>query len=175
MQEYARELISLVDAMSRICSIERANAKRSGVLGRLKTLLRLPWRSNRSSQRFTRGRRAKSIGKRFCMSYSRISSSLRSVDRPLMFTMRCCHSSRLLHGAQAAQGRLVPESHTACAEHHPDSCPRELDVHRPGETVIVGARSSDEAAGHEVRHQGRYGYCDPGIPCLLREHPPGVR
>ncbi|TFK90654.1 hypothetical protein K466DRAFT_484360 [Polyporus arcularius HHB13444] len=65
MQEYARELISLVDAMSRICSIERANAARSGVWGRLKTLLHLPWKLNRSSQRSTRGRRATSIRKRF--------------------------------------------------------------------------------------------------------------
>ncbi|TBU24665.1 Fusaric acid resistance protein-like-domain-containing protein [Dichomitus squalens] len=36
LQEYARELISLVDAMSRICSIERASAARGGVWRRIK-------------------------------------------------------------------------------------------------------------------------------------------
>ncbi|RPD58687.1 hypothetical protein L227DRAFT_504933 [Lentinus tigrinus ALCF2SS1-6] len=65
MQEYARELISLVDAMGRLCSIEHANAARGGLWGRLKTLLRFPWRSKRSQQRFARGSRATSIRKRF--------------------------------------------------------------------------------------------------------------
>ncbi|KAI0743674.1 Fusaric acid resistance protein-like-domain-containing protein [Daedaleopsis nitida] len=65
MQEYARELISLVDAMSRICSIERANAARGGLIGALKSMLRLPWRSERTRERFTRGKRSKSIRKRF--------------------------------------------------------------------------------------------------------------
>ncbi|KAI0708907.1 Fusaric acid resistance protein-like-domain-containing protein [Cerioporus squamosus] len=65
MQEYARELISLVDAMSRICSIERANAARSSVWGRFRALLRLPWRPERINHRLTRGKRGASIRKRF--------------------------------------------------------------------------------------------------------------
>ena len=67
MQEYARELISLVDAMSRICSIERANAARRGILGQLKTLLCLNRKFDRPNQRSTRGKRATSMRKRFCM------------------------------------------------------------------------------------------------------------
>ncbi|KAI0630649.1 Fusaric acid resistance protein-like-domain-containing protein [Trametes polyzona] len=37
LQEFSRELISLVDAMGRVCSIERANAARSGLWGYLKS------------------------------------------------------------------------------------------------------------------------------------------
>ncbi|KAI0745606.1 Fusaric acid resistance protein-like-domain-containing protein [Earliella scabrosa] len=65
MQEYARELISLVDAMSRICSIERANAARSGVLGHLKALIGVNWKSGRTQERPMRGKRSRSIRRRF--------------------------------------------------------------------------------------------------------------
>lgn len=74
MQEYARELISLVDAMGRICSIERTNVARNALSGQLKRLLGLGlyWKSGRNPrERSTRGRptrgRSTSIRKRFCM------------------------------------------------------------------------------------------------------------
>ena len=76
MQEYARELISLVDAMGRICSIERANAARGGFFSHLKPLFGLVnprWRSERNArERFGRGKRSKSMRKRFCASFAHL-------------------------------------------------------------------------------------------------------
>ncbi|KAH9940360.1 uncharacterized protein BXZ73DRAFT_42666 [Epithele typhae] len=56
LQEYARELISLVDAMGRICSIERARASRGGIWGRIKTFF------TRSDSMNTRRRHARPTG-----------------------------------------------------------------------------------------------------------------
>ena len=66
LQEYARELISLVDAMGRICSIERANAARGGLWRQLSARLgpSLGRRGNRPGQAKT----ASSMRKRFCKS-----------------------------------------------------------------------------------------------------------
>ncbi|KAM5533752.1 hypothetical protein V8D89_012625 [Ganoderma adspersum] len=63
LQEYARELISLVDAMSRICNIERANAARGGLWKQLKAFAGSS--IGRSAEQARRGRRSASIRKRF--------------------------------------------------------------------------------------------------------------
>lgn len=65
LQEFAKELISLVDAMTRICTIERANASRSSwkQLGSaFKSVLR------RASTRFAPEKRGRgTLSRRFCM------------------------------------------------------------------------------------------------------------
>ncbi|KAI0351344.1 hypothetical protein OH77DRAFT_1411233 [Trametes cingulata] len=64
LQEFARELISLVDAMSRVCSIERANAARNGLWGKLKGTVLFSSRLRTTVGRGTREKRSKSMRKR---------------------------------------------------------------------------------------------------------------
>ncbi|CDO69695.1 hypothetical protein BN946_scf184851.g83 [Trametes cinnabarina] len=64
LQEFARELISLVDAMGRVCSIERANAARGGLWGRFKAALMLSCGVREPYRRNAREKRSKSIRKR---------------------------------------------------------------------------------------------------------------
>ncbi|KAI8985654.1 Fusaric acid resistance protein-like-domain-containing protein [Trametes punicea] len=64
LQEFARELISLVDAMGRLCSIERANAARSGLWGRFKAALMLGCGVRESSRRTRQEKSSRSIRKR---------------------------------------------------------------------------------------------------------------
>ena len=66
LQEYARELISLVDAMNRICSIERANAASGGLWGHIKSFFCCGRRSAQPGRQFGRGMRHKDLRKRFC-------------------------------------------------------------------------------------------------------------
>ncbi|KAI0652901.1 Fusaric acid resistance protein-like-domain-containing protein [Cubamyces menziesii] len=64
LQEFARELISLVDAMGRVCSIERANAAHNGLWGRFKDAMLLSCGSRSAMRRTTREKRSRSIRKR---------------------------------------------------------------------------------------------------------------
>ncbi|KAI9067926.1 hypothetical protein FKP32DRAFT_1562778 [Trametes sanguinea] len=64
LQEFARELISLVDAMGRVCSIERANAARNGLWGRFKAAVLLSCGVREPFRRNAREKRSKSIRKR---------------------------------------------------------------------------------------------------------------
>ena len=73
LQEYARELISLVDAMGRICNIERANAAHSGPWSRLKSLFGCDSSTSRGV-RSSDSRKHTDLRKRLCMSVA--SSSL---------------------------------------------------------------------------------------------------
>lgn len=67
LQEFAKESISLVDAMSRICEIQRANARRKS----WKHILSFPWRilrsRSRSIRRRTRTTQSATLSKRICM------------------------------------------------------------------------------------------------------------
>ncbi|KAI0676139.1 Fusaric acid resistance protein-like-domain-containing protein [Trametes maxima] len=65
LQEFARELISLVDAMSRLCSIERANAAHGGLWGRVKGALLFNSRIRNTLGRGAREKRPRSMRKRF--------------------------------------------------------------------------------------------------------------
>ncbi|KAH9893586.1 Fusaric acid resistance protein-like-domain-containing protein [Cubamyces lactineus] len=64
LQEFARELISLVDAMGRVCSIERANAAHNGLWGRFRDAMLLSCGSRSAIRRTTREKRSRSIRKR---------------------------------------------------------------------------------------------------------------
>ncbi|KAH9857292.1 hypothetical protein C2E23DRAFT_807373 [Lenzites betulinus] len=55
LQEFSREIISLVDAMGRVCNIERANAARRGLWGHFKNLLSWGSRGNTPLGRARRG------------------------------------------------------------------------------------------------------------------------
>ncbi|KAI0765646.1 Fusaric acid resistance protein-like-domain-containing protein [Trametes elegans] len=64
LQEFSKELISLIDAMGRVCSIERAHAARSGLWDQLQGAVRFTSRVRSTLRRRTREKRSKSMRKR---------------------------------------------------------------------------------------------------------------
>ncbi|KAL1940894.1 hypothetical protein VTO73DRAFT_7935 [Trametes versicolor] len=64
LQEFSRELISLVDAMGRICNIERANAARSGLWAHFKAVLPFGSGARSTLRRRAREKQQSSMRKR---------------------------------------------------------------------------------------------------------------
>ncbi|KIJ49293.1 hypothetical protein M422DRAFT_246382 [Sphaerobolus stellatus SS14] len=127
IQELARELILLVQAMARIYAPEREENERKMVLTRL-------W------GRWDGG----GLRREHEMDGGEDAGKKGLSDPPL-------HPTLLPHHWHHHIAHVLPQSQASCPEHRAD--PRALDPHvpRPPQTAFMGLGSADKGAGHEVR------------------------
>ena len=138
MQEFTRELVSLVDAMRRIHNIQKANAQRS----RGKEVVLTPWRSLRSHfgglkrGSTMRGRPRADLRKRLCEH-----PVLLSATQSLM-ALRC--GSRIILVRAYSQESGVPEDQATCAKHKADPRAGAAPFHAPARPDAMGYQREAE-------------------------------
>lgn len=123
LQEFAKEMISLTDAMSRICNIQRETS-----------WLMRPWRY---VQRKIRRLRQTASEKRRSGLRRRVCTCATFVV-PLPADLLA--SGAVLQSGAGTQGRRFPQNHTTCAEHETNTSAAGLVICRPRQTVNLGIR-----------------------------------
>ena len=164
LQEFAQELVSLVDAMSRIYNIEREQAARGNWVCRVivdsynsnQIAARRYWRVNTRP-----GRQRPNLQKRLCLS----ASSSGAPKDPEHFRVSFSYYYDVSRETQEA---ILPKGPTPCAQYNAHASPLKFTFLGPTQAEALGLWGTHPRTRHEACIQSRDGNGDTGSARVFR-------